>query len=89
MPGIMTLLREERSRRKVERDQQEAAERLAESQEFLKSLYDNSPMGIFVLDVRPDGHPEFAGVNAAFPRMSGMTGVGNETGDLSAMFPPQ
>lgn len=87
--GFMTLLREERSRRKAERDQQEAAERLAESQEFLKSLYDNSPMGIFVLDVRPDGRPEFAGVNAAFARMSGMAEAGNGTGDLSAMFPPQ
>jgi len=87
--GFMTLLREERSRQKAERDQQEAAKRLAESQEFLKSLYDNSPMGIFVLDVPPDGRPQFAGVNAAFARMSGMTGAGNGTGDLSAMFPPQ
>lgn len=87
--GFMTLLREERSRQKAEQDQQDAAKRLAESEEFLKSLYDNSPMGIFVLDVGPDGRPEFAGVNAAFARMSGMIGARDKTGDLSAMFPPQ
>lgn len=87
--GFMTLLREERSRQKAERNQQEAAKRLAESQEFLKSLYDNSPMGIFVLDVSPEGRPEFAGVNAAFARMSGMIGAEDKTGDLSVMFPPQ
>ena len=87
--GFMTLLREERSRQKAEQNQQEAAKRLAESQEFLKSLYDNSPMGIFVLDVSPEGRPEFAGVNAAFARMSGMIGAEDKTGDLSVMFPPQ
>ncbi len=87
--GFMTLLREERSRRKAERDQQDAAKRLAESEEFLKSLYDNSPMGIFVLDVSPDGRPGFVGVNAAFARMTGMVGGGGKTGDFGSMFPPQ
>lgn len=89
--GFMTLLREERSRQKAEQDQRQAAARLAESEEFLKSLYDNSPMGIFVLDVRPDGRPEFVGANAAFARMSGMAGEGTmgAPGGLSAVFPPQ
>jgi len=89
--GFMSLVREEKAGRKSELELKKHARRLQESEAFLKSLYDNSPMGIFVLNVRPDGRLEYAGANTAYTRISGIIkeAAAETPDDLSAIFPQQ
>lgn len=61
---------------------------LAESDNFLRSIYNNTQVSLFIVDVLPDGNFRFAGLNPVHERLTGLSAQAVQGKTPEELLPP-
>ncbi len=69
-------------------DRVAAEQTLREQEAFLRSIYDGCDVSIFVVDVLPDGHFRYGGLNPTHERLTGIRNQDLQGQTPEAFFPP-